>query len=51
MQFGRTYMDCPEIDGKVYVKLDKVDGKILNNFIDCKIIDKYGDYDLIGEKI
>ena len=47
---GRTYMDVPEIDGKVYIKanedlLDKIE---LNTFVNCKIIGNK-EYDLIGE--
>lgn len=47
---GRTYMDVPEIDGKVYIKanrdlLDKIE---LNTFVNCKIIGNK-EYDLIGK--
>lgn len=47
---GRTMQDVPEEDGLVYIKNDKgLDEKtILNNFINCKIID-VSNYDLIGE--
>ena len=46
---GRTMQDVPEEDGLVYVKNDgKLNEKeILNNFVDCKIID-VSNYDLVG---
>ncbi len=46
---GRTMQDVPEEDGLVYVKNDgKLNEKdILNNFVNCKIID-VSNYDLIG---
>ena len=47
---GRTMQDVPEEDGLVYVKNDgKLNEKdILNNFVNCKIID-VSNYDLIGK--
>ena len=46
---GRTMQDVPEEDGLVYVKNDgKLNEKdVLNNFVECKIID-VSNYDLIG---
>lgn len=46
---GRTMQDVPEEDGLVYVKNDgNLNEKdILNNFVNCKIID-VSNYDLIG---
>ena len=46
---GRTMQDVPEEDGLVYIKNDeKLNEKdILDNFIECKIID-VSNYDLIG---
>ena len=46
---GRTIQDVPEEDGLVYVKNDgKLNEKdVLNNFVECKIID-VSNYDLIG---
>lgn len=45
---GRTYMDIPETDGVVIIKNTKEN--IINNFINCKIVD-IQNYDLIGEII
>ena len=47
---GRTMQDVPEEDGVVYIKNnDNLDeNKILNNFVNCKIID-VSNYDLIGK--
>jgi ribosomal protein S12 methylthiotransferase len=46
--FGRSYMDAPEIDGKVYFKSDK--DLIPGDF--CSVIVKKAyEYDLMGEKI
>ncbi len=47
---GRTMQDVPEEDGLVYIKKDKNlnENKVLNNFVNCKIID-VSNYDLIGE--
>ena len=47
---GRTMQDVPEEDGLVYIKnMGKEDeNNILNNFVNCKIID-VSNYDLIGE--
>ena len=47
---GRTMQDVPEMDGIVYIKneTDKKPEDVLNNFINCKIID-VSDYDLITE--
>lgn len=47
---GRTMQDVPEEDGVVYIKNnDNIDeNKILNNFVNCKIID-VSNYDLIGK--
>ena len=47
---GRTMQDVPEIDGIVYIKNEgdlKIE-EILNNFIECEIID-ISDYDLIAK--
>ena len=42
--------DVPEEDGLVYIKNNDNlnENEILNNFVDCKIID-VSNYDLIGE--
>ena len=47
---GRTYMDVPEIDGNVYVIVDKKDLKKveINNFVNCEITGVKG-YDLIAK--
>lgn len=47
---GRTMQDVPEEDGLVYIKNNDNlnENEILNNFVDCKIID-VSNYDLIGE--
>ena len=47
---GRTMQDVPEEDGLVYIKNNGNlnEEKILNNFVDCKIVD-VSNYDLIGE--
>ncbi len=47
---GRTMQDVPEMDGIVYIKneTDKKPEDVLNNFINCKVID-VSDYDLIAE--
>ena len=47
---GRTMQDVPEMDGIVYIKneTDKKPEDVLNNFINCKVID-VSDYDLITE--
>ena len=46
--YGRTYLDAPEVDGKVYFTADK---KIQEGeFVFVKITD-CTDYDLIGELI
>ena len=46
---GRTMQDVPEEDGLVYIKNDgnSNEKEILNNFVNCKIID-VSNYDLIG---
>ena len=46
----RTMQDVPEEDGLVYIKKVKNlnENEILNNFVNCKIID-VSNYDLIGE--
>lgn len=46
---GRTMQDVPEEDGVVYIKNDRSlnEKDILNNFVNCKIID-VSNYDLIG---
>lgn len=48
---GRTMQDVPEEDGLVYIKKDKNlnENKVLNNFVNCKIIIDVSNYDLIGE--
>ena len=47
---GRTMQDVPEEDGLVYIKNnnDLDENTILNNFVNCKIIE-VSNYDLIGE--
>ena len=47
---GRTMQDVPEEDGLVYIKNNKNldENTILNNFVNCKIIE-VSNYDLIGE--
>ena len=47
---GRTMQDVPEEDGIVYIKNNKDldENTILNNFVNCKIIE-VSNYDLIGE--
>ena len=47
---GRTMQDVPEEDGLVYIKNNGNlnEEEILNNFVDCKIVD-VSNYDLIGE--
>ena len=47
---GRTMQDVPEEDGLVYINNNKDldDNTILNNFVNCKIIE-VSNYDLIGE--
>ena len=47
---GRTMQDVPEEDGLVYIKNNENanENEILNNFIDCKIVD-VSSYDLIGD--
>ena len=47
---GRTMQDVPEEDGLVYIKNNKDldENTILNNFVNCKIIE-VSNYDLIGE--
>ena len=47
---GRTMQDVPEEDGLVYIKNNENanENEILNNFIDCKIVD-VSNYDLIGD--
>ncbi len=49
---GRTYMDVPEIDGKVYIPVDENELKKieLNTFVNCKITG-VEEYDLIGKII
>ena len=46
----RTMQDVPEEDGLVYIKNNKDldENTILNNFVNCKIIE-VSNYDLIGE--
>lgn len=47
---GRTYMDVPEIDGKVYIPVNENELKKieLNTFVNCKITG-VEEYDLIGK--
>ena len=47
---GRTMQDVPDIDGIVYIKneIDKKAEEILNNFVECKIIE-VRDYDVIAK--
>ena len=46
--FGRSYMDAPEIDGKIFFSAEK--GIKAGQEVKVKINDVL-DYDLIGEKI
>lgn len=43
---ARSYMDCPDTDGVIYVKNDKKN--LINNFVKCKIM-SYDEYDLYAE--
>ena len=43
---GRSYMDVPDIDGLVYIKM--VDKALEGKFVKCKIVDT-NNYDLIAE--
>ena len=47
---GRTYMDVPEIDGNVYIPIEREDLKNikLDSFVNCKITG-VEEYDLTGE--
>ena len=45
---GRTSQDVPEIDGLVYIKNFENPQKLLNEFVDVKIV-SVEDYDLVGE--
>lgn len=45
---GRTWMDVPDIDSLIYVKI--VDEALEGKFINCKIT-KVNDYDFIGMKV
>ncbi len=46
--FGRSYMDAPEIDGKIFFTADKKPGT--GEFVSVRITDTI-DFDLIGEMI
>lgn len=45
---GRSYMDVPDIDGLIYVKI--TDEALEGKFVKCKVIDT-NEYDLIAEVI
>ncbi len=45
---GRTMQDVPEIDGLVYIKNEKENQDLVNQFVKCKIIET-NEYDLIGQ--
>lgn len=47
---GRTMQDVPEIDGLVYIKRKNIQTNIINQFIQCKIID-VAKYDLMAKII
>ncbi len=44
---GRSYMDCPEIDGLIYILNEKEN--LIGQFVKCKITQIKDNYDLIGE--
>ena len=48
----RSYMEAPDVDGRIYVKIDEksADKVIVGEFCKVKIID-YNDYDLFAEVI
>ena len=46
---GRTINDVPDIDGSVYIKNEKENEKIVNEFIKCKITGVSNEYDLIAK--
>lgn len=46
--FGRSYMDAPEIDGKIFFKSDRKTAP--GEFIDVTITDTL-DFDLLGERV
>ena len=48
----RSYMEAPDVDGRIYVKIDDVSSKkaIIGEYSDAKIID-YNEYDLFAEFI
>ena len=45
---GRSYMDAPEIDGKIYIKAKERENICIGDFIECKVIN-VDDYDLVCE--
>lgn len=46
----RSYMDAPDVDGKIYVKIDDISSKkiIVNTYANVQIID-YNNYDLYAK--
>lgn len=48
----RSYMEAPDVDGRIYVKIDDASSKkaIIGEYSDAKIID-YNEYDLFAEFI
>ena len=44
---GRSYMDCPEIDGLIYILNEKEN--LIGQFVKCKITKIKDNYDLIGK--
>ncbi len=48
----RSYMEAPDVDGRIYIKIDKESIKkvIVGDFVKVKIID-YNDYDLYAKVI
>lgn len=47
---GRTYMDVPDIDGYVYIRIDDKKEDKINQYVTCKITGVQ-EYDLIGELV
>jgi len=49
---ARSYMDAPDVDGKIFIKINKksVEKIIVGEYAKVKIID-YGEYDLFAETI
>ena len=46
---GRSYMDVPDMDGVIFLKADKKDNDLIDQFMKVKIVD-VREYDLIAEK-